>query len=78
MEESGQGYPRERAVPEKRNKKILDQVREVTLHQDLVEVLKKLDQDLVKGALSGAHFREYFSRDAREGALKDYVLSIAE
>ena len=46
--EPGGGYPKERVVPEQRNKKILDGVRAVTLKQDLVEVLKELDQDFVK------------------------------
>ncbi len=50
--EPGGGYPKERVVPEQRNKKILDGVRAVTLKQDLVEVLKELDQDLVKGAVA--------------------------
>ncbi len=58
-EESGQGYPRERAVPEQRNKKILDQVKEVT-YRDLTDILKELNRDLVKGALAGEHFQEYF------------------
>ena len=58
-EESGQGYPRETAVPEQRNKKILDQVKEVT-YRDLTDILKELDRDLVKGALAGEHFQEYF------------------
>ena len=46
-------------VPEQRNKKILDQVKEVT-HTDMVTILKNLDRELVKGALSGAKFKEYF------------------
>ena len=58
-EESGQGYPRERAVPEQRNKKILDEVKKVT-YRDLCDILKELDQDLVKGALGGAQFKELF------------------
>lgn len=58
-EESGQGYPRERAVPEQRNKRILDEVKKVT-YQDLCTILKNLDQDLVKGAFAGEHFQEYF------------------
>lgn len=58
-EESGQGYPRERAVPEQRNKKILDEVKKVT-YRDLTDILKELDQELVKGALAGEHFQEYF------------------
>ncbi len=51
--EPGGGYPKERVVPEQRNKKILDEVRKVTLNQDLISVLKNLDQDLVKGAVAG-------------------------
>lgn len=58
-EESGQGYPRERAVPEQRNRHILDEVKKVT-YQDICTILKNLDQDLVKGALAGEHFQEYF------------------
>ena len=49
-EPSGQGYPRERAVPEQRNKRILDDVRKASFREDLVEIFKGLDQELVKGA----------------------------
>lgn len=63
-EESGQGYPRERAVPEKRNKKILDEVKKVT-YREITDILKELDRDLVKGALSGEHFKEYFFADCK-------------
>ena len=55
-EESGQGYPRERAVPEQRNKRILDEVKKVT-YADLCEILPRLDQELVKGALAVEHFQ---------------------
>ncbi len=58
-EEGGQGYPRERAVPEQRNKRILDEVKKVT-YRELTEILKELDQELVKGALSGEKFKELF------------------
>ena len=55
----GGGYPKERVVPEQRNKKILDEVKTVT-HTDLCDILPKLDRELCKGALSGERFREYF------------------
>ncbi|MBQ7916462.1 MAG: RpiB/LacA/LacB family sugar-phosphate isomerase [Firmicutes bacterium] len=55
----GGGYPKERVIPEQRNKKILDAVKEVT-HVDLVTILKNLDQDLAKGAIAGEHFQEMF------------------
>ena len=63
-EESGQGYPKERAVPEKQNKKILDQVKTIT-YRKLPEILKELDLELVKGALSGEHFQELFFADCK-------------
>lgn len=55
----GGGYPKERVIPEQRNKKILDSVKEVT-HVDICTILRNLDRELVKGALSGAKFQEYF------------------
>lgn len=57
-EESGQGYPRERAVPEQRNKRILDEVKKVT-YKDLPTILKELDRDLVRGALQGKDLRNF-------------------
>ena len=45
--------------PEQRNKKILDGVRAIAF-RDLNDILKDLPRDLVKGALSGEHFAEYF------------------
>ena len=59
VSEWGLGYPRERAVPEQRNKKILDEVKKVT-HTDMVYILENLDRDLVKGAIAGPKFQEYF------------------
>ena len=47
------------AIPEQRNKKILDEVKKVT-HNDLCTILKNLDPELVKGAIAGEHFQEYF------------------
>lgn len=58
-EESGQGYPRERAVPEQRNKKVLDEVKKVT-YRDFTDILMEMDRELVKGALAGEHFQELF------------------
>ncbi|MBR3037039.1 MAG: RpiB/LacA/LacB family sugar-phosphate isomerase [Lachnospiraceae bacterium] len=62
--EGGQGYPPERVVPEQRNKKILDGVKEIT-HNKLVDILPKLDPELIKGAFGGPHFKEYFFRDCK-------------
>ncbi len=73
--ESGQGYPKERAVPEQRNKKILDGVKEIT-HRKLTDILPQLDRELVKGALSGEHFAEYFFANCKDDAIAECVKKI--
>ncbi|MBR4444757.1 MAG: RpiB/LacA/LacB family sugar-phosphate isomerase [Solobacterium sp.] len=68
----GGGYPKERVVPEQRNKKILDGVRAAAF-RPLADILKDLDPQLVKGALAGEHFDEYFFRDCKDAALAELV-----
>lgn len=75
--ESGQGYPKERVVPEQRNKKILDGVKEIT-HRKLTDILPQLDRELVKGALSGEHFAEYFFANCKDEELAACVKQILE
>lgn len=73
--ESGQGYPKERAIPMEKNRKILNEVKKVT-HVDLVTILKNLDQELVKGALSGEKFKEYFSANCQCDKIRAAVAEI--
>ena len=71
-EPSGGGYPKERAVPEQRNKKILDGVRAAAF-KDLPTILRALDPELVKGAFAGEKFQEYFFADCKDPALAAVV-----
>ena len=73
----GGGYPPERVVPEQRNKKILDQVKEIT-HIDLCEILKKLDRELVKGALLGENFAEQFFANCKDEKIAACVREILQ
>ncbi len=66
----GQGYPKERVVPEQRNKKILDAVRAETL-LPIDECLKRIDRDLVKGALAGEAFEKLFFANCKDAALAE-------
>ena len=68
----GQGYPKERVVPEMRNKKILDGVRAQTL-KPLLECLPLLDQDLVKGAIAGDKFNDLFFANCKDIAIARYI-----
>ncbi len=73
----GGGYPPERVVPEQRNKKILDGVKEIT-HTDLCTILGALDRDLVVGALSGEHFKEYFFANCKCEKIASCVRELLE
>ncbi|MGN1317670.1 MAG: hypothetical protein ACI4VF_01540, partial [Lachnospirales bacterium] len=73
--ESGQGYPKERVVPEQRNKKILDEVKKVT-HTDMLTILKNIDQDLLKGAVAGEKFSELFFANCKDDAIAEYIKGI--
>ncbi len=75
--QSGQGYPKERAVPEQRNKKILDEVKKVT-HTDMLTILKNIDQDLLKGAVSGENFSKLFFESCKCEEISNYIKSVLE
>ena len=75
--ESGTGYPKERVVPEQRNKKILDEVRKVT-YKDMTTILKDIDQDLLKGAIGGEKFKEYFFANCKCEEMKETIKNILE
>ena len=74
-EESGQGYPRERAAIMKKNREILNAVKGVT-YRDLCDILKEIDRDLVKGALGGAKFQEYFFANCKCDKMAEYIKTI--
>ena len=76
-EPSGQGYPRERAEPEQRNKRILDDVRAAAF-RPLDEILRSLDPELVRGALDRESVREYFFDDCKCEKLRRSVSEILE
>ena len=65
VSEWGLGYPRERAVPEQRNKKILDEVKKVT-HRDMLYILENLDRELLLGAIGGKNFKKYFFDNCKD------------
>ena len=73
--ESGGGYPKERVVPEQRNKKILDSVKEIT-HKDIMTILKTIDQDFLKTTISGEKFQEYFFANCQVPEIADYLKSV--
>ncbi len=68
----GNGYPKERVVPEQRNKKILDGVKQVT-YRKLIDILKDLDPAFVKETISGERFEELFYPACRDAEIAAFL-----
>ena len=71
----GGGYPRDRVIPEQRNKRILDEVKKVT-HRDMLSILRDLDRELLRGAVSGKNFDALFFPACKSDEISDFIREI--
>lgn len=74
-EQFGGGYPRERAIPEQTNKRILDDVKKVT-HHSLMDILKTIDQTFLKETIDYPEFKEYFFANCEDKEVADYLSTL--
>ncbi|MCZ8466930.1 RpiB/LacA/LacB family sugar-phosphate isomerase [Streptococcus uberis] len=74
-DEVGGGYPKERAIPEQRNARILNEVKEIT-YKNLLSILKEIDQEFLKETISGEHFQELFFANCQNKEIADYLKTI--
>ena len=70
--ERGLGYPKERAEIMRKNRGVLKDLKAVTCH-DMLTVLKTVDQDLLKAAIAGEKFQDYFFANATDEGIRDYI-----
>lgn len=73
--EPGGGYPKERVVPEQRNKKILDGVREIT-YKDIMTILNEIDRDFLKETVSGEAFKKLFFENSQNKEISDFIAEV--
>jgi ribose 5-phosphate isomerase RpiB len=73
--ERGLGYPKERAAIMAKNRGILKDVKAASC-KDLITVLKSIDQDLLKAAIAGEKFQEYFFANAQDQEIVAYIKSV--
>lgn len=74
-EEFGGGYPRERAIPEQRNARILNEVKKVS-HRPLLEVLKGIDRELLVGAINRESFKNFFFDACPDKEVVEFLKSV--
>ena len=72
----GNGYPKERVVPEQRNKKILDGVKAIT-YRPLIDILKDLDPEFVRATIAGKNFAELFYPNCQDQEIADFLKKLA-
>ncbi|MDB5802324.1 MAG: Ribose/galactose isomerase [Rhodocyclales bacterium] len=70
--ERGLGYPKERAAIMAKNRGILKDVKAIT-NKDMLTVLKEIDQDLLKAAIAGEKFQEYFFKNSQDDGISAYL-----
>lgn len=73
--ERGVGYPKERAAIMAKNRSIFSEVK-AAANQDMLTVLKTIDQDLLKATIAGEKFSELFFANAEQGEISDYLKSV--
>lgn len=73
--ERGLGYPKERAEIMAKNRGILKDLKSVTCN-DMLTVLKSIDQDLLKATVAGEKFQEYFFANATHEGIREYLKSV--
>ncbi len=71
----GGGYPKERVVPEQRNKKILDGVKEIT-HRPMIEILKEIDREFLIDTIDRDTFKKYFFANAKDKEIIAFVKKV--
>ena len=73
--EGGAGYPKERAEIMAKNRGILKELKAASCN-DMLTVLKNVDQDLLRSAIAGEKFAELFYPNSQDEAISDYLRSL--
>ena len=73
--ERGAGYPKERAAILAKNRGILKDLKTASC-KDMLTVLKTIDQDLLKAAVSGEKFQDLFFANSQDDAISSHIRSV--
>ena len=74
--ERGLGYPKERAEIMRTNRGILKDLKAATCN-DMLTVLKNVDQSLLKSAIAGERFGEHFYANSQDAAISVYLRALS-
>jgi ribose 5-phosphate isomerase RpiB len=72
---AGAGYPKERAAIMKTNRDILHNLKSAASN-DMITVLKNVDQDLLRSTIAGEKFEELFYPNSQDNEISDYLRNL--
>lgn len=73
--EGGNGYPKERAIPEKENKLILDNVKNIT-HQSIYYILENIDKNFLKETINYDLFKKDYFKNSKDKKMNNILREI--
>lgn len=73
--EPGAGYPKERAAIMATNRGKLADLKAASCH-DMLTVLRSVDQDLLRAAIAGEKFAEYFYPNCQDDGIAAYLKAL--
>ncbi len=73
--EPGAGYPKERAAIMATNRGKLADLKAASCH-DMLTVLQSVDQDLLRAAIAGERFAEYFYPNCQDDGIAAYLKAV--
>ncbi|MFK8041379.1 MAG: hypothetical protein AB8B76_03455, partial [Congregibacter sp.] len=73
--ERGVGYPKERAAIMAKNRGILADMKAASCN-DMLSVLKTVDQDLLQATIAGERFEELFYTNSKDEEMSEYLKSL--
>jgi ribose 5-phosphate isomerase RpiB len=73
--ERGVGYPKERAAIMAKNRGILKDLKAASC-KDMLTVLKSVDQELLKAAVSGERFQDLFFSHCQDDAIASHIRGV--
>ena len=67
----GGGYPKDRVIPEQKNKKILDGIKKIT-YRPMIDILKEIDKDFLLETIDRDSFKELFFANAKDKKIIEF------
>ncbi len=71
----GSGYPKERYESESKNRKLLNEIKNVT-HKSMMDILTSIDQEFLYNTINRKQFIDYFFEHSKDKEITEYLKNV--